>query len=195
MPDPSENCPPLLDGAQQALLDLWMLRRGTRAMPRRSDFETLDFVPWMGDLNMLEVVEDGADFVYRVFATNVVRQQGYELTGNLMSAHPNPIAKAIGFGCYREVCRTGLPYLFRRPVVLKDEIQREQTIIRENAALPLGDPAGRVDRILVLQSPRSQSPEVDQLAQSIPVEFIPLDGGTPAFTRPISDMIAAFVQP
>jgi len=195
MPDMSEGGPLLLDGTQQALLDLWRSRRGGRAMPQRRDFETLDFVPWMGDLNMLEVVADGADFIYRVFATNVVLQQGFELTGNLMSTHPNPIAKAIGFGCYREVCRTGLPYLFRRPVVLNVDIDREQTIIRENTVLPLGDPAGRVDRILVLQSPKSHSPGIDQAARSIPVQFIPLDGQTPAFTRPISDMIAAYSSP
>lgn len=191
MPDTREGKPLTLDQTQQALLDLWTMRRGDRAMPQRRDFETLDFVPWMGDLNMLEVVDGGADFIYRVFATNVALRQGHEMTGSLMSSHSNLVAKAIGFSCYRETCRTGLPYIFRRPVVLNVDIDREQTVIRENLVLPLGG-SDRVDRILVLHNPKAFPPRVDQIARAIPVQYIPLDGQTPAFTRPIADLIAVY---
>lgn len=180
-----------LNEAQQRLFDLWRSRREGNQIPRRDAFEAIDFAPWMGDLNMLGVVDAGRDFVYRVFASNVALFLGYDLNGQLMSQHPNHAARAIGFACYREVCRTGLPYLFRRPIVFNIDLDRDKTVVRKHLVLPMAGPTGAVDRILVHHDLESDLPLTREIARSSSVTFIPLAVDAVASDHSIADLTAA----
>src|SRR5262249_55185257 len=55
--------PPALD----ALYRLWDARRAGSAMPSRRDFAFEDLIPWLGHLMLVDAIDGGRDFVYRVF--------------------------------------------------------------------------------------------------------------------------------
>ncbi len=63
----------------------WEGRRGGRDIPDRSDIDVLDLKPWLGWLNMLDVIDGGRDFRYRVFGTHHVARLGADVTGKLAS--------------------------------------------------------------------------------------------------------------
>lgn len=54
-------------------------------MPGRSDFDALGFAPWMGHLTVLDVVDGGRDFFFRLLGTNIVDLYGYKMTGKSVS--------------------------------------------------------------------------------------------------------------
>ncbi len=170
-----------LSQRQLGLFDLWQARKGARRFPARRDFDVLELKAWLGDLHLLEVERGGADFRYRVFSTNFAIRLGYDLTGKLISETLEPNLRAVGLACYGEVCRSGRPYLIRRPTVIAGALPYQT--MRHYLALPLGESDAAVDRILALH---------DQLLQermtSNVVEFIPLDGG-PAHSRPIEEFL------
>lgn len=68
--------PKLLD-----LLRFWEEKRGARTMPRRSEIDVLELAPWLGNLILLEVLDYGENFLYRVYGTNLVRLIQYDRTG------------------------------------------------------------------------------------------------------------------
>lgn len=78
-----------------ALQALWEAKRGAREFPSRADFDVLELTAWMGNLTILEVVDGGADFRFRLHGTNIVNLYGHEMTGKLASTLPLPVAKVI----------------------------------------------------------------------------------------------------
>lgn len=63
----------------------WEDRRGGRDIPDRRDIDVLDLKPWLGWLNVLDVIDGGRDFRYRVFGTHHVARLGADVTGKLAS--------------------------------------------------------------------------------------------------------------
>ena len=44
-----------------ALQALWETKRGSREFPSRQDFDVFELGPWMGNLTVLEVIDNGMD--------------------------------------------------------------------------------------------------------------------------------------
>ncbi len=176
----------LLKAHQAALLELWQLRRAGRRLPARADFDVIELRPWLGDLHLLDVENGGADFRYRIFATNISQYLGREMTGKLMSQTPEPRLRALGLSSYREVIRAGVPYLIRRPTLVHGPLSYQT--IRDYLVLPLGADDTVIDRLLVLNDPRARA-----RASSDFVEFLPLDGETAPYTMSIDALVAGAV--
>ena len=98
----------VMDARLGRLLALWHAKRGTRAMPGRADFSFEDFLPWVGHLALLDVVEAGEDFRYVLYGTRLAETFGFDLTGHSARAAiaqigPQPLAE------YRRVYASGVP--------------------------------------------------------------------------------------
>lgn len=130
-----------------ALHALWQAKRCERPMPARGDFAWPELKPWMGNLALLDVLEDGQDFRYRLWGSEIARHLGYELTGRRMSEvvcwlGPNPRDE------YRRICAT------RQPLAVAVRIPDIRRPVRlDKLGLPLSEAGAQVEQILAALYP------------------------------------------
>lgn len=79
----------------EALHALWEAKRRGGNLPARADFDVLELAPWMGNLNLVEVIDGGRDFRYRLHGTRLVELLGMELTGRRLSELPHAMQETI----------------------------------------------------------------------------------------------------
>lgn len=126
-----------------ALHALWNERRGTRLAPARADFDIFDLRPWLGYLVLIDVVDGGRDFHYRVYGTAITSFYGNDLTGRLLSA-VEPAIQAVVGPEYRRVIAEARPlFVVRRPRVRRESARVARVI------LPLSSDGTAIDQILV----------------------------------------------
>ena len=131
-----------MDARLAELLALWHAKRGARAMPSRADFTFEDFLPWLGNLALLDAIDGGKDFRYTVYGTKLVETFGFDLTGRsagdaIAQVGPQPLAE------YRRVYATRAP----------DHVSRMSPAHKEHLtitklALPLSSDGASVDKIV-----------------------------------------------
>ena len=85
------------DGHLVPLLRLWCRRRGSVAAPTRSDLPAEDLAPWLGHLAVLEKVD--ASFRFRLFGSLLTVSWQEDLTGQLLTDLPEPLAVLLGSVC------------------------------------------------------------------------------------------------
>jgi hypothetical protein len=125
------------------LLDYW------RALPRTGDLpaaETIDpaaLVFILGWLMIIDPIDGGADFNYRLYGTNIAEVMGRDLTGCKLS-DSFPQVAAFASGVYRNAMRD------RRPVLTRHTPPRRIVVSRwERLILPFAGSDGSVARFLV----------------------------------------------
>jgi len=124
------------------LVALWEDRRGDRAMPRRADFSVPDLKPWLGDLALLDVIDDGADFRYRVHGVNLAQRAGFDLSVKLLSSLPDP-PRGIFAHEYRRALAHRTPRHFVNPSILDRSKDHYEKLI-----LPLSSDGETIDMLL-----------------------------------------------
>lgn len=65
--------------------ELWETRRGNRPMPLRDDFRVEQLVPWFGHVLIMEAVDAGRDFRYRMIGTAITEFLDRDYSGKLVS--------------------------------------------------------------------------------------------------------------
>jgi hypothetical protein len=126
-----------------ALYRLWEARRAARLAPARHDLSLEDLKPWLGHLLVIDVIDRGADFVYRVYGTAIGTFFGNDLTGKRLSEVDLATQEIVGQE-YRAVVAIRRPtYTVRSPRTF-----REDTLIAR-ANLPLSHGGQAVDQLLV----------------------------------------------
>lgn len=128
------------------LLNYWTVARGTATMPPVGAIDPLGLKPVLGNIIILDVLQGGADFRFRLFGTEVAAAARYDWTGSTVD-EMRRILKGPGPAFYLAVYRALL--------------QRREPVYTVNAAmaifknrlwarlvLPHGD-GGQVERILV----------------------------------------------
>ena len=73
----------------------------------------------MGNLTVLEVLDNGMDCHFRLHGTNIVNLYGYEMAGKLASSLPHVVAKTI-FEEFRALVRQRPPMPIQRGHVSPD---------------------------------------------------------------------------
>jgi hypothetical protein len=126
-----------------ALKVRWQEKCAGRKMPARSDFDTLEFGPWMGHLTVLDVIDGGRDYYFRLHGTNIVTLYGYEMTGKTVSELPNEVGTTI-LKEYREAVDRRGPVLVARNHALP---RKDYTKIIK-LILPLSSDGESVDKLL-----------------------------------------------
>ena len=75
------------DPVQRALYLYWLTRAGDRPMPARADLDPLDMPKLaLKDMGLIDVIEAGRDFHYRLVGTHNVSRMGLDITGRRASA-------------------------------------------------------------------------------------------------------------
>lgn len=124
------------------------LAAGSR-LPDYRQVDPLDLRPALGYVLLLDVLESGRDFRYRLFGSMISRVSGFDLTGKLLSEHPaSAYVTEFSLAVGRAAVRRREPiYTVRRPVGAKD------TSLWERLVLPLVDESDRVARLMVVATP------------------------------------------
>ena len=84
----------LTDSRLSQLYELWKEKRGERVVPCRADFTPEVLKPWLGNLILIEVCEDG-QYRYRLYGSAFVDRFGVEMTKRSVEDLPRDQATAI----------------------------------------------------------------------------------------------------
>lgn len=132
----------------RALYDLWEARRGGRLVPARQDIDVLELRQWLGWLTIMDMIDDGADFVYRIFGTSQAAQIGFDLTGRRASTVPQVTQSFLGH--LRESAAVARPIYGVRVIEVsaRGYAYRWQRLI-----LPLTRQGAAIDSFMILAAP------------------------------------------
>jgi len=128
------------------LLKYWQVARGSAAMPPVGAIDPLALKPVLGNVIILDVLEGGTDFRFRLFGTEVAEAARYDWTGSTVDEMrrilkgPGPAFYLAG---YRAVTRRREPLFTLSPAMV---IFKNRSWAR--LVLPHGD-GDWVERILV----------------------------------------------
>jgi hypothetical protein len=129
--------------AEQAdLYALWSEKRGARRMPARGEFFAATLRPWLGSIHLIEVVEDGKDFRYLVYGTDIARYYDVEMTRRLVSEWDEGMRERA-FLTYRRTMADACPYLVRQNEMAQGRLHSFHRLV-----LPLSSDGKRVEHIM-----------------------------------------------
>jgi hypothetical protein len=165
------------------VLEYWTRKRGARSMPCKRDIDPTEIPPkLLPNLQILDVIDDGARFSFRLVGTASVQALGREYTGrgpeDLLSGDRLCLVLEI----YRTVCRTKSPVFSRS----RYHTANDRDIFTNRIYLPLSEDGINVHHILgvlefesglALDNGAWAASRLDPTEQSI----VPIDmGGTVA---------------
>lgn len=85
------------DRSIRALHDYWTGKRGVYAVPMRKDVDPIELKDHLSSLFMLDVLDGGLDFRYRLVGTMIAEMSGRDVTGAKLSklyhSYPDALAK------------------------------------------------------------------------------------------------------
>jgi hypothetical protein len=126
-----------------AFLDLWQSKRRGNAHPARADFSMEDLRPFLGRIGILDVVDGGADFRFRVYGSAIANAYKGEMTGKSVNDYRSNFRDIIVPG-YRRCYETGEPQY--------DVLEVDDDLMRyrwERVVVPLAADGRTVDMIMV----------------------------------------------
>jgi hypothetical protein len=130
---------------QRTLLDYWLAKRGRRHMPSRADIDPAELVALLPNLMLVDVVDDGARFRFRLVGTRVARASGEDRTGHFFDEY-------AFFRAYPSVIEQYRQVAIEREPLLGTEIffNREHGTAYdvERLLLPLGQSDAKADMLL-----------------------------------------------
>ncbi|HEX2116684.1 MAG TPA: PAS domain-containing protein [Alphaproteobacteria bacterium] len=139
-PGPSEAyAPPIA-----ALLDYWSSLLDGAALPPADRIDPLRMRRALGYVLLIDVVDDGRDFRYRLFGSAVAAVSGFDMTGKLLSEHgASAYLREFSLALYRAAMQ-------RRESVFCTYAPSGTvtTVCWQRLALPLTDQSGAVTRFL-----------------------------------------------
>jgi hypothetical protein len=127
------------------LHDYWTTLAAGRPMPFTSDIDPLAMKPALGYIMLLDVIDGGRDFRYRLYGSRIAAVSGFDVTGRLVSEHPaSSYMVQLTMAIYRAVVLRGEPVCTEHgpPATL-------HTAAWHRLVLPLADQSGAIARLLV----------------------------------------------
>ncbi len=108
MPEAGEAA--IADARLRALVGYWREKRGDRAMPARADLDPIEIPTLLPIVGLIDVLDGGARFRYRLMGTEMVGVAGYDPTGRFLDeALPDSGYADYLIGLFREVTRERRP--------------------------------------------------------------------------------------
>jgi hypothetical protein len=126
------------------MYEYWLAKRAGRRMPSRSDIDPLELPDCLGNLCLLDVVDDTPRrFRFRVDGTNLAELTGFDLTGKYADQVPERGYRELLIALYERVVLT------RAPVFISDHEEWKGSGIQvTSVTLPLSSDGACVDGIL-----------------------------------------------
>ncbi len=140
-----QPAPDQLDpGPLRFLFVHWTALKGARALPLLSQIDPLEMRPALGYIKLVDVLENGRDFRYRLFGTAIALVSGYDMTNRRLSEHPaSDYIVAFYRAVYRAVLQRQEPIL-----TVHSPPAAVSATIWCRLILPLAGATGQVDRFL-----------------------------------------------
>jgi hypothetical protein len=122
-------------------------RAGT--LPHVKQIDPIELRPALGYVMLMDAVDGGCDFRYRLYGSFIASVSGFDMTGKLLSDLPaSAYVREFGIASYRAALQRREPvYTERSPV------GAVQTTSWQRIALPLVGDSGAVVRFLVGTTP------------------------------------------
>ncbi len=131
------------------LLVYWNALRGDQDLPRHTQIDPLDMQDALGFIMLLDVMDDGRDFRYRLYGSKVADRSRIDMTGKLLSEFEiAPLTRGFFIAGYRAVINRRLPLLTEHHHTPDIAITSTTRLV-----LPLADGGGAVSRMLVGNMP------------------------------------------
>ncbi len=96
--------------------DLWQAKRDSESIPDRADFALEELAPWFGHVIIMDRLEDGDDFRYRMVGTAITQFLNRDYTGRTVMESNYSGARAKVLDTFRR------PVLERRPVFRRGHV-------------------------------------------------------------------------
>ncbi len=127
------------------LLAYWTDLAAGRAMPGMGEIDALSLRPALGYIALLDVVDGGRDFRYRLYGTILAAVAGFDMTGRLTSEHKaSPHITHFYMASHRAAVTRGRPFFSEhRPA------STQLTKGWHRVVLPFAGADGNVQRFLV----------------------------------------------
>ena len=130
----------------------WDDLRGKRPLPRAQEVDALEMRPALGYLALVDLIDAGSDFRYRLFGSILAAVSGFDLTGTLVSAHPaSRYIVEFAFAGYRAVLKRGEPLFTEHGPPATANTKAWHRLI-----LPLAGEDGAINRFLVGNIPMTR---------------------------------------
>jgi hypothetical protein len=128
----------------RALFDHWVALSAGRHCPHAREIDPLDMKAALGYVHLLDVLDDGVDFRYRLFGSKASSVSGFDLTGRLVSEGRAPAyIGQFALAVYR------VAFESREPVLTTHgPAGAIHTAAWHRLVLPLADETGAITRLL-----------------------------------------------
>ena len=136
---PSEIEHPALSG----LFAYWLTKCRDGALPSRRDIDPLEMKAWLGRISLLEIVDHGADFRFRLHGSTLVQGVGIDMTGRMLSEARPVELRDVAMAQYREVYHRRAPLL-----VVGSWVLPRPHAVSDRLILPLSETADEVTMLL-----------------------------------------------
>ena len=126
-------------------LGYWHAKRGGRAMPRKTDIDPVEIAPKvLPNLQIIEVIDGGARFRYRLVGTALVDAWGKDFSGRIADElFPDDRLNFVQ-SIYRTVCATKMPFFSCN----KYHTPKDLDLFSMRIYMPLSDDGESVSHIL-----------------------------------------------
>lgn len=131
------------------VLNLWQSLRDANGRVTPAQIDPFALRPALGYILLIDVLEDGADFQYRLYGSEVARVAGFDMTGKRTSEIvTGSLAGNFYIAGYRALLKRPEPLFTWQEMPMQITINNWDRIV-----LPLSGPDGRVARILTCNMP------------------------------------------
>jgi hypothetical protein len=129
-----------------ALYVAWQEMRGERQFPNRRDVDPVRLKFILGRLILVDVIDDGADFRVRLHGSILANRIGFDMTGQLLSAHPLSDYRNAVAERFRNVVADRRPHYYHADRLLNGNLHRYDALV-----LPLSEDGESIDTLLAGQ--------------------------------------------
>ena len=157
-------------GILDALNEYWQMKCGDHALPSRADLDPAEFRYALGNVSLIDVMQDPLRFRIRVVASNVEARFDRALTGTFLEDLPEPENARLWDKVYRTVVRTGKPQTCVGRVV-EDGVER----MYRGTIWPLASNHRDIDMLLCCREPLERA----QVEPAQPPPLEPVDRQPP----------------
>lgn len=125
----------------------WTSRRSDGPIPDRAHFTPDTLRPWIGHIQIVDVVDGGRDFYHRIVGTAIVSVVGRDLSRKWVSESDYKIGAEAMLARYRETAGRAAP-TFRKGSMIWS--RNNSWIAFESVTSPLRTGSGGVDQLITV---------------------------------------------
>jgi hypothetical protein len=125
----------------------WQECRNGAEIPDREHFTPESLLPWIGHVQIVEVVDGGRDFFHRIVGTEIVSVIGRDLSRKYVSESEYKIGAEAMLGRYRETIGRAVP-TFRKGSTIWS--LNNSWIAFESVSTPVCCGTGEVDQLITV---------------------------------------------